>query len=348
MHLRVIDNPANPYQTRHAEWLEPPPEARVEVYEETARSILSENQSPDLPFRWSANPYRGCQHACAYCYARPYHEYLDWGAGTDFDTKIVAKVNAPELLRAAITRRGWQRGRINFSGVTDCYQPIEASYEITRRCLEVCRDLANPVAVVTKGCLVVRDAELLADIHRRAGAMVFLSIPFADREVSKLIEPQAPPPERRFETIRRLREAGVPAGVFIAPVIPGLTDRDIPRIIEQAAAAGATSAGMQMLRLADSVREVFVSRLRTAMPHRAEAVLKFIRDMRGGELNDSRFGRRMRGEGPRWESIVQLFELAKRRHGLAEIEDRPIDGAPCPALPALPETPRRQLMLDFE
>ena len=348
MQLRVIDNPPNPYHTRHAEWLEPPPEAKIEVYRETARSILSKNESPDLPFRWSVNPYRGCQHACAYCYARPYHEFLDWGAGTDFDTKIVAKVNAPELLRAALTKRGWRRERINFSGVTDCYQPIEASYELTRRCLEVCRDLANPVAVVTKGCLVVRDAELLADIQRRAGATVYMSIPFADRKTSKLIEPQAPPPQRRFETIRRLREAGVPVGVFIAPVIPGLTDRDIPRILERAAAAGATSASMQMIRLAPSVREVFVSRLRAVMPDRAEAVLKFIREMRGGELDDPRFGHRMRGTGPRWESIVQLFELSKRRYGMSEIEDRPATGPARPASPSRRQSSHRQLTLDFE
>jgi len=320
--LRPVENPPNPYESRHAEWLEPPPPARVEVYEETSGSILSENDSPDLPFRWSANPYRGCQHACSYCYARPYHEYLGYGAGTDFDTKLIVKVNAPELLSAAFARSKWQGESVNFSGITDCYQPIEASYELTRRCLEVCLKFGNPAMVVTKGYLVVRDAVLLAELNTKAGCKVFISIPFADRAMAKVIEPQAPPPDRRFEAIRRLKESGVPVGVFVAPVIPGLNDSEIPTILEQAAQAGAESAGYTALRLPGSVEEVFCSRLRRDLPLRANKVLNRLREIRGGALNDSRFGARMRGEGVYWESIRDLFAISRKRFGL-EDQGRP-------------------------
>jgi DNA repair photolyase len=326
--LRPIDNPPNPYLSQHAEWLEPPPEARVEVYEETSGSVLSRNDSPDIPFTWSINPYRGCQHACAYCYARTYHEYLGMGAGTDFDTKIVVKTNAAELLREELSKKNWKRESINFSGITDCYQPIEAAYGITRACLEVCLALCNPVAVVTKSFLVVRDADLLARLNEAGSARVFVSIPFADAETAKLIEPQAPPPARRFEAVRRLSEAGVPVGVFVAPIIPGLNDRDVPRILEQAAAAGAQSASYTALRLPGSVEAVFLQRLQEAMPQRAKRVLNRLRDIRGGELSDSRFGKRMRGSGVYWESIRDLFEMSKTRYGL-DRDDRcgPYHGA---------------------
>ena len=312
MMTRPIDNPPNPYLSQHAEWLEPPPLARVEVYEETSGSILSRNDSPDLPFTWSVNPYRGCQHACAYCYARPYHEYLGLGAGTDFDTKLIVKTNAPRLLREAFEKRSWQGEAVNFSGITDCYQPLEASYGITRGCLEVCREYCNPASVVTKSFLVVRDAELLASMN----ANVFVSIPFSDDATAKLIEPQAPPPSRRFEAVRRLREAGVRVGVFVAPVIPGLNDRDIPKILERAAAAGAQSASFTALRLSGSVEPVFISRLREAMPLRVDRVLNRLRDIREGKLNDSNFGERMRGKGTYWQSIKDLFEISKKRYGL--------------------------------
>jgi len=316
MHLRRVDNPPNPYLSQHAEWLEPPPPARLEIYEETSGSLLSHNDSPDLPFTWSVNPYRGCQHACAYCYARPYHEYLGLGAGTDFDTKLIVKTNAAELLRKEFRKRTWKRECVNFSGITDCYQPIEASYGITRKCLEVCLEFANPVTVVTKGFLVVRDADLLARLSALAGAKVCMSIPFADAETARLIELQAPPPARRFEAVRRLTEVGVPVNVFVAPVIPGLNDRDIPKILEQAAAAGARFASYTALRLPGSVESVFVSRLREVMPLRADRVLARLRDIRGGALSDSRFGKRMRGSGTYWESIRDLFAISRTRYGL--------------------------------
>ncbi|MEK6799933.1 MAG: PA0069 family radical SAM protein [Planctomycetota bacterium] len=316
MLLRPIDNPPNPYLGEHAEWLEPPPQARLEVYEETSGSILSRNDSPDLPFTWSVNPYRGCQHACAYCYARPYHEYLGLGAGTDFDTKLIVKTNAAELLRREFAGKKWKRELVNFSGITDCYQPLEASYRVTRACLEVCLEFKNPVAVVTKSFLIVRDADVLAKIDAVAEATVYLSIPFADAETAKLIEPQAPVPARRFEAVRRLVDAGVRVGVFVAPIIPGLNDRDVPKILEQASAAGASSASYTALRLNGSVEPVFLSRIRQAMPDRAQRIENRLRDIRGGQLGDSRFFHRMRGGGAYWESIRSLFEMSRKRHGL--------------------------------
>lgn len=330
MKLRRVDNPPNPYESAHREWLEPPPEARIEVYEETASSILSRNDSPDLPFTWSINPYRGCQHACAYCYARPYHEYLGYGAGTDFDTKLVVKTNAAALLRRSLADRRWRGESIMFSGVTDCYQPLEASYGVTRGCLEVCRDFNNPVAIVTKGFLVARDAGLLREIHDRASAWVWVSIPFADGDAAALMEPQAPPPARRFEIIRRLTSAGVPVGVFVSPVIPGLTDRDVPHILEQAARAGARSASMTALRLPGSVERVFQDRLAEAMPLRAERILRRIRDMRGGRLNEARFGARMSGDGPYWNSVRELFTIHARRLNLSRSESEPPRRVPTP------------------
>ncbi|MFQ5592404.1 MAG: radical SAM protein, partial [Phycisphaerae bacterium] len=221
MKLRRIDNPPNPYLSQHVEWLEPPPQAKVEVFEELGGSILSRNDSPDLPYTWSVNPYRGCQHACSYCYARCSHEYLGFGAGTDFDTKIVVKLNAPELLRRALGARGWGGQSIHFSGVTDCYQPLEAAYKLTRRCLQVCLERRNPAHVVTKGFLVVRDSDVLSALAARAGVYVQISIPFSDAGVCSLLEPQTPPPARRFEAIRRLSDAGVPVGVMVSPIIPG-------------------------------------------------------------------------------------------------------------------------------
>lgn len=350
MKLRRIDNPPNPYLSEDREWLEPPPEAKIEVYEETSGSILSKNDSPDLPFTWSVNPYRGCQHACSYCYARTYHEYLGLGAGTDFDSKLVVKLNAAQLLRKAFRKRGWERERVNFSGITDCYQPLEAGYRITRRCLEVCVECNNPAVVVTRGFLVVRDADVLAELSRCAGAQVLISIPFADAVTCKLLEPQAPAPARRFEAIQRLHEAGVPVGVLISPVIAGLNDRDIPRILEQAAAAGAQSASYTALRLPGSVEQVFLSRLHEAMPLRAERIINRLRDVRGGKLSDSRFCERMRGHGPYWDSIRSLYAISKRRYGLKGAYDA--EPAPAEAYSAedyaSQKAEHRQFTFDFD
>ncbi len=321
--MKLVANPRNPYESIHREWLGPPPAAILEVYHESAPSILSKNDSPDVPFRWSVNPYRGCQHACAYCYARPYHEYLGYGAGTDFDTKLVVKTNAPELLDTAFRRRSWRGECVNFSGITDCYQPLEACYSITRRCLEVCLGHRNPVAVITKASLIRRDADLLVELNRRAGATVCISIPFADPETARAIEPQTPAPSCRFETLRVLSDSGLPVGVLVSPIIPGLNDREVPEILRLAADAGARSASYTALRLPGTVQTVFLSRLAQALPLRAGRVESRLRDARGGQLDDARFGFRMRGTGAYWDSVRRLFEVSARRFGLRATHEAP-------------------------
>lgn len=314
--MNRIENPPNPYLSAHREWLEPPPAVALEVFQDDSRAILSHNDSPDIPFRWSVNPYRGCQHACAYCYARPTHEYLGFGAGTDFDTRLTVKPDAPGLLARAFARRNWRKEAVVFSGVTDCYQPLEAVWRVTRACLEVCRDFANPVAIVTKSYLVVRDIDLLTQLARVSSVSVHLSIPFADADTARKIEPHAPSPQRRFEALRLLRDAGVDASVFVAPIIPGLNDRDIPALLERSAACGATGASFVALRLPGSTQSVFLERLRRELPLHAARVERRIRDIRGGELNDARFGCRMTGTGPYWDAIRQLFQSTARRLGL--------------------------------
>jgi DNA repair photolyase len=322
-----VKNPPNPWLSSDVELLEPEP-SRLEVYQDATREILSRNDSPDIPFTWSVNPYRGCGHGCAYCYARPTHEYLGFGAGTDFETRIAVKPRAAELLRAAFDRPSWKGELVAFSGVTDCYQPLEASWRLTRACLEVCAEYRNPVSIVTKAPLVERDLDLLALLAREARASVAFSIPFLDRERARALEPGAASPGRRLETLRRLAAAGVPCGVLLAPVIPGLNDEEIPRILEAARGAGASWAGWLLLKLPGSTRAVFEERLRSALPERAERVLHRIRETRGGALDDGRFGLRMRGEGPYARAIDGLFRAAAERLGFRG--EPPGDAGPSP------------------
>jgi DNA repair photolyase len=303
-------------------WLEEPPRADLVVYEEEAKSVLSENESPDVGFRWSLNPYRGCQHACAYCYARPSHQYLGFGAGTDFDRRIVVKTNAPEVLERELARRSWRGDTIVFSGNTDCYQPLEASYELTRRCLEVCLARANPIGMITKGALVRRDIDLLARLAKKCGAHVTVSIPFLDDDVGRKLEPGAASPNKRFEALRALSEAGVETGIAIAPLIPGLNESDLPRLLERAKACGATSAFMVLLRLPAEVLPVFRERISEVLPERAQKIESAIRDMRGGRMNQSAFGLRRSGSGPRWDAVKQLFEMHLKRYGLNRTDER--------------------------
>ncbi len=314
--MKPISNPPNPWATNQVEWLGEPPQAELKVYEERARSILNTNDSPDIPFGFSVNPYRGCYHGCAYCYARPTHQYLDFGAGTDFERKIVVKKNAPDLLRRAFEKPGWEREPVVFSGVTDCYQPLEASYELTRGCLEVCEAIGNPVAIVTKGSLIRRDVELLASLAERAGVHVYMSIPFADDALGWAVEPHASAISQRFRTLEVLSEAGVECGVALAPVIPGLNDSDIPAVLERAAACGATRAFMTLLRLPAEVLPVFEERVRRELPERADKIFSTVRDVRSGGLNNADFGQRMVGKGPRWKIISSLFETQCNRLGL--------------------------------
>jgi DNA repair photolyase len=466
--LKPISNPPNPWDSTHVEYLGEPPEAALEVFEEKSRSILAENESPDVGFRWSLNPYRGCFHACSYCqsadtsilmangrtsaladirigdeiygtvrvgrqrllektyvlnhwrrqdsayrvrlqngielvasaehrfltargwrsvavgqkkrreqshlspesvllgvgsnpdralkedapyrvksieplgavplydittgtgdfiangvvshncYARTSHEYLGFGAGTDFDRKIVVKVNAAELLRQQLLKRSWEGETIVFSGNTDCYQPLEAVYGLTRRCLEVCAEFRNPIAIITKGALVRRDVELLARMARETSVFVSLSIPFSDDVMSRAIEPNASLPSQRIETLRLLSEAGIRTGVGVAPVIPGLNDSQISAVLERARAAGATSAFMTLVRLAGQTLPVFRERLEQAFPDRAAKIWSAIRQVRGGKLNESEFGARMHGVGPRWAAIRSLFDVECRRLGFNE------------------------------
>jgi DNA repair photolyase len=312
---RPIDNPPNPWHGTHVDWIDAPP-ARLHVYHETAKSILSSNDSPDLPFRWSLNPYRGCFHACAYCYARPSHQYWDFGAGTDFERRIVVKTNAPDVLRATFAKRTWQGELIVFSGNTDCYQPLEASYELTRRCLQVCLEHRNPVALITKGALIRRDVDVLAELSQVAHVHVNLSIAFADAAMARAIEPSAPSPRVRLEAIEALAQAGVSVGIGVSPIIPGLNDDQVVEILERAAAAGATRAWRTLLRLPGPVEGIFVERLRDAFPARAEKVLSALRETRGGTLYRGGYGTRMSGQGARWTAITSLFDTTARRLGI--------------------------------
>ena len=319
MRERETSNPASRFATFTVEYEpgEGPPPSTVTLIADASRSILSRNDSPDLGFRWSANPYRGCVHSCAYCYARPTHEYLDMGAGTDFDTRIVVKRRAPELLRAAFDAPSWKGELVMFSGVTDCYQPAEAALQLTRGCLEVCLEYRNPVGVITKGALVERDAELLAELARVADATVHVSLAFSDPELARAIEPWAPSPARRLKVIETLARAGVPVGVMLAPIIPGLSDREIPSILERARDAGARSASWVLLRLPGPVAGIFEERVRAALPLSADRILARVRETRGGErLYDPRFGARMRGQGNYADTIARLFEATAVRLGL--------------------------------
>ncbi|WAS93895.1 PA0069 family radical SAM protein [Nannocystis punicea] len=312
---RPVDNPPNPWLSTHVEYFGEPPPAGLEVFEEEARSVVATNDSPDIPFRYSVNPYRGCYHGCAYCYARPTHQYLGWGAGTDFERKIVVKVNAPALLRQFLAHPKWNRELLAFSGVTDCYQPLEAYYELTRRCLEACIEFANPVGIITKGPLVARDVDVLAELNRRASVSVTISIPFVDEAMARRIEPSVARPSKRFQALATLSAAGIRTGVAIAPIIPGLNDSQIPQILARARESGAQNAFLTLLRLPAEVLPVFDGRLKEAEPLRHAHVLSAIRDVRRGALNNAQFGRRMDGEGPRWQAIEQLFAVHARRLG---------------------------------
>jgi DNA repair photolyase len=325
---RPISNPATRFDPVTIEWFEGAPPAELQVFEDASKSVLSSNDSPDVGFTWSCNPYRGCQHACAYCYARITHEYLSFSAGTDFETKIMIKPRAAELLTEAFERPSWKGEWIAFSGNVDCYQPLEAKHRLTRACLEVCLAYRNPCGVITRSAVIERDLDLLAELHREVGLSVTISIPFHDAAAAKLVEPFAPAPARRFQTIARLAAAGIPVGVNIAPVIPGLTDHEIPKILIDAREAGATRAHIIMLRLPGAVKQVFEERIRAGFPDRADAIFAKIRRARGGELSDPRFGSRMVGNGEAWKAIEQLFDVWKTKLGFEGHRPQPDHPSP--------------------
>ncbi len=294
-----------------------PPPPRTAFYRDPSRSALAFNDSPDLGFDASLNPYRGCEHGCAYCYARPTHEYLGWSAGLDFETRILVKQRAPELLRAELSKPGWRPRVIALSGVTDAYQPIEARLRITRRCLEVLAELRNPVAVVTKSALVSRDADLLAALAGVGAAAVTVSVTTLDRGLARALEPRAASPARRLAAIGALARAGVPVGALFAPVIPGLNDHEIPRVVEAVARAGGRWVSHVLLRLPHGLGPLFEDWLERHFPERRAKVMGRVRAVRGGRLYDARYGVRQRGTGPYAEHLRDLVRVACRRAGLA-------------------------------
>ncbi|HEY7784531.1 MAG TPA: radical SAM protein [Pyrinomonadaceae bacterium] len=313
--MRYIENPPNPWLTHSVEWLGEPPESTLEVFEEQdTRSIISHNNSPDVSFDYSINCYRGCIHGCTYCFSRPTHEYLGYGAGTDFDRKIVVKVNAVSLLRKELLKPSWKGDEIVFSFTSDPYIPLEAHYKLTRGCLEVCTEFQNPVGVITKSALIRRDIDVLQELNRRAKVGVFFTIPFTDRETARAVEPFAPLPEARFHAMADLAAAGITVGIGIAPVIPGLTT-DIPELLQRARDSGATYSFINMLRLPGSVAPYFEQQLRAKLPTKADRVLNRIRDARDGKMNSSVFGERMRGKGEYWEAIEKLYRIHAARLG---------------------------------
>ncbi|GMV50729.1 MAG: hypothetical protein NBKEAIPA_01070 [Nitrospirae bacterium] len=316
--MKLVSNPPNPFESTQRDALEPR-RRELQLFEDDTKQILSRNESPDLPFRWSVNPYRGCFHACAYCYARPSHEYWGFGAGTDFESKIVVKRRAAALLRQAFEKPSWNGDLVVFSGNTDCYQPLEATLGLTRACLEVCADYRNPVGIITKSALVQRDMDLLRRLQADAWVRVYLSIAFADDETARAVEPQAPSVTKRFETLRLLSEAGIPTGISIAPIIPGLNDNAMPALLTRAKEAGATTATFSLLRLPGNVQTVFLERMREAFPERVAKIVHRLQEMRQGRLSDSAFFSRHEGIGTYWKCLEKLFEVSYRRAGFRSV-----------------------------
>ncbi|HXG65096.1 MAG TPA: PA0069 family radical SAM protein [Blastocatellia bacterium] len=294
-----------------------PDDFRTELYRDATRSIIAYNDSPDVGFVASINPYRGCEHGCAYCFARPTHEYLGFSAGLDFETRIMVKEDAPELLRRELRSPSYKPQPIAISGVTDAYQPVERRLQLTRRCLEVLAEARNPVGIVTKSQLVTRDIDLLCELARFNAAAVFLSITTLDATLAAKMEPRAASPANRLAAIEALAQAGIPVGVLAAPIIPGLTDHEIVRIITEAAKAGATFAGYTIVRLPLAVGEIFEQWLEEHFPARKQKVLNRIRSIRDGKLNNPEFGARMRGDGVFAEQIRKLFKIACRKAGIS-------------------------------
>jgi len=290
----------------------------TQFFPDRSKSIIAYNDSPDVGFDASVNPYRGCEHGCVYCYARPSHEYLGFSAGLDFETKIMVKEDAPELLRKELSSPKWKPQLVALSGNTDCYQPAEKHKQLTRRCLQVLLEFRNPVVIVTKNHLVTRDIDILAELARYDCIGVTLSLTTLDHKLSSLLEPRASRPARRLAAIRALADAGVPVGYLQAPMIPGLTDAEAPAIGVAAARAGATFSGYVALRLPFAVKDLFEQWLDQHYPEKKDKILNRIREIRSGKLNDPNFKTRMRGEGIYAEQMAKLFELARKKSGIGE------------------------------
>ncbi len=315
-------NPPNRFEKIHverdADWdAERDPLPRTQFFKDHTTTLITYNDSPDVGFEASINPYRGCEHGCIYCYARPTHEFLGFSAGLYFETRIMVKQDAPKLLREELASPRWTPKVIALSGVTDPYQPVERRLKLTRGCLEVLAEFRNPVAIVTKNNLVTRDLDLLAELGGCHAAAVFISLTTLDTELRTIMEPRTSPPAARLAAIRALSQAGIPTGVLVAPVIPGLTDHEIPSLIGAAVEAGAGFAGYVVLRLPYAVAPLFEHWLEKHLPGKKEKVLNRIRALRDGKLNDPKFGSRMRGEGIFAEQINALFHAACRKAGIA-------------------------------
>jgi DNA repair photolyase len=291
--------------------------AQTQYFRDASKSIITRNNSPDVGFEASLNPYRGCEHGCIYCYARPTHEYLGFSAGLDFESKIMVKTDAPKLLRAELESPKWKPQTLVLSGITDPYQPVERKLQITRGCLEVLARYRNPVAIITKNRLVTRDVDLLRQLATHNAAAVNISVTSLDSRLQRVLEPRTSCPEARLDAMRQLRAAGIPTGVMVAPIIPGLTDHEVPRIVEAAARAGAQFAGYTIVRLPWAVASLFEHWLDEHFPDRKEKILGRIRDVRGnGRLNNPKFHTRITGEGIFAEQIGSMFEVACRRNRL--------------------------------
>src|SRR5918996_1259711 len=314
-------NPKNRFES--IERVPEPPDNSDEVcssdtqfFPDHSKSLIAYNDSPDVGFDASINPYRGCEHGCVYCYARPTHEYLGFSSGLDFETKIMVKEDAPELLRSELSSPKWKPQVVALSGNTDCYQPVEKKKRLTRRCLEVFLDFRNPVVIVTKNHLVTRDIDILSELARYQCVGVTISLTTLDAQLASLMEPRASRPAKRLAAIRTLAEAGVPVGYLQAPMIPGLTDSEAPAIARAAAEAGATFSGYVALRLPFAVKSLFEDWLEQHFPERKDKVLNRIRAIRGGKLNDPAFESRMRGQGIFAQQMAELFQLARKKSGI--------------------------------
>lgn len=319
----AISNPTNRFERisleRDADWNnEQDPGPTTQFLRDHSRTIIAYNDSPDISFSASINPYRGCEHGCSYCYARITHEFLGLSAGLDFETRIMVKEDAPRLLRKELASRKWKPQLLAMSGVTDCYQPIERRFQLTRACLGVLAEFRNPVCIITKNHLVTRDIDLLSELAKYNAAEVHLSINSLDSDLARRLEPRASSPRHRLAAVETLAEAGIPVGVLVAPIIPGLNDHEVPAVLEEAGRAGARWAGMEILRLPLTVAPIFQDWLERNEPGKKVKVLDRIRSIRGGKLNDPRFGERMRGQGIFAEQIRQMFHVACRKAGLSE------------------------------
>lgn len=329
----ALSQPVNPHLTTRVEpdysdfdgdqaFLASLGRAETEYLPDDSRSIVSENHSPDVPFRYSVNPYRGCSHGCAYCYARPTHEYLGMSAGLDFETRVLVKHDAAKLFREWLARPSYAPEVVAFSGVTDCYQPAERRFRLTRACLEVAAECRQPISIITKNALVTRDLDLLASLAEQNLAHVALSLTTLDAKLARTMEPQTSAPAARLRAIEQLSSAGVPVHVMLAPMIPGLNDSEAPELLKAARQAGAASASHLLLRLPTTVRPVFLEWLAWHEPDRHDRVVALLQGARGGRLNDPRFGVRMRGEGAYAEQLAQTIGVVAKRLGFESAPPR--------------------------